>query len=59
MADKTINVDKDGFIFLSSFREWLDTSQVEFYSYKLNKDKTITLKFYNKKKKLVKPYEQK
>lgn len=54
----TIHVDKDGILMLSAFRDWIDTSKVAFYSMKLNKNKTVSLKFYDKKKKLVKPYGQ-
>jgi hypothetical protein len=53
---KTIKVDEDGGIALSSFSNWIDTSKVEFYDIEHNKNKTITIKFYDKKKKLIKPY---
>jgi hypothetical protein len=59
MKTKTITVDKDGIICLYSFRDFIDTSKVEFYELKLNKDKTLTLKFYDKNKKLVKPNKEK
>ena len=58
MVSKIITVDKDGIVLLSCFRDWLDISKVEFYNMKINKDKTITVKFYDKKKKLVKPYRE-
>lgn len=56
---KAIKVDKDGFLLLNQFDHWLDTRQVKFYCVRLNKDKTVTIKFYDAKKKLVRPYEQK
>jgi hypothetical protein len=55
---KSIKVDKDGMVMLSAFYDWLDISKVKFYNVKFNKDGTITIKFYNSKKKLVKPYAQ-
>lgn len=44
---------------LSAFRDLVNTAKVEFYTLKINKDKTLTIKFYDKGKKLIKPYEQK
>ncbi len=55
---KTIFVDRDGFIPLDVFYDLLDTSKVSSYSLKVNKDKTLAIKFYDSKKKLVRPYER-
>jgi hypothetical protein len=55
---KIIKVDKDGFVALDNFADVLDIGKVEFYSLKVNKDKTITVKFYDNKKKLVRAYEK-
>jgi hypothetical protein len=52
----TIKVGKDGVVDLKHFKDMVDTSIVVYYSLKVNKDKTLSLKFYNKSKKLVKPY---
>jgi hypothetical protein len=59
MANKIIVVDDGGFVDIDQFKEYLDVEKIYYYVVKLNKDKTITLKFYDKKKKLVKPYAQK
>jgi hypothetical protein len=55
---KVIKVDKNGMVLINNFEELLDVSKVAFYSLRANKDKTLTLKFYDNKKKLVKPYEK-
>lgn len=52
---KTVTVEEGGFIPLEAFSDMIDTSKVEYYSLKANKDQTLTVKFYDKKKKLVKP----
>ena len=54
---KIIKVDKNGIVLLDDFTDLLDIHKVKFYKLKINKDKTITLKFYDSKNKLVKPYE--
>ena len=54
-----ITIQKDGMIPLSTFEKYLDISQIAWYTLKVNKDKTLTLKFYNKSKKLIKPYKEK
>lgn len=56
--NKIIKVDRDGGVALNYFVDLLDVDRVKFYNVKLNKDKTLTVKFYDKNKKLVKPYEQ-
>lgn len=52
----TINVDKDGYVTLSDFSPYMDVSKVTYYLVKIKKNGTIKLKFYDKNKKLVKPY---
>ena len=54
-----VTVDKDGTIPLEAFAELVDISKVAFYKFKVLKDKTISLKFYYKKKKLIKTRESK
>lgn len=56
---KTIKVDEFGYIELSSLKEYVDINKVEFYKMKVKKDKSIHIKFYDGKKKLVKPYGRK
>ena len=58
MAVKNINVNKDGLVYLSDFKDWIDIDRVEYYKFKFKKDKTIEVKFYDKKKKLIRPYER-
>ncbi len=55
---KTVHVDEQGGIPLESFSFFIDTTKVYKYQFKKNKDGTLTLKFYDKKGKLVKPYGQ-
>lgn len=54
---KTIKVDKNGMVLLNDFSKLLDIDKVKFYSLTVNKDRTLKLKFYDNKKKLVRPYE--
>jgi hypothetical protein len=56
---KTIKVDEFGHVFLWDLRDLLDVRKIVYYSLKVNKNKTLSLKFYDKKKKLVRPYGQK
>lgn len=56
---KIITIDKEGFVYIEEFRNIVDIDKVVFYSLKGKKDGTIHLKFYDKKKKLVRPYERK
>jgi hypothetical protein len=46
---------KDGFVPLESLKEVIDISKVQWYSLK-EKDGCLHLKFYNKQKRLIKPY---
>ena len=52
---KTIGINAFGFIDLYEFEDFVDIDMVHYYKFKVNKDKTLTLKFYDKKKKLIKP----
>lgn len=56
---KIVTVDKLGRLDLEDFRELVNVDRIEFYSLKVKKDKTLILKFYDKKKRLVKPNGQK
>jgi len=56
MPRKIISLDGWGRISLYEFIDLIDIDKVEFYSIKLNKNKTLTLKFYDKKRKLLKLY---
>jgi hypothetical protein len=56
---KTIKIGMDGFVLIEEFSGWIDVSKVKFYSLTFNEDKSIVVKFYNKNKKLVKPYGSK
>lgn len=49
-----ITVGKGGLVPLETFASFLDVSKIGYYSLKANKNKTLTLKFYDKKKKLIK-----
>lgn len=51
---KIIKLDSKGRFPLQELEGFIDITKVDSYSVKLNKDKTLTLKFYDKKKKLVK-----
>lgn len=59
MASKSIVVRRGGWIHLTDLSDFVDIDKVVSYSIKLNKDKTATLKLYDKNKKLVKPYVKK
>jgi hypothetical protein len=52
---KTIKVGKDGRVEMSNFKDILNIEQVVYYEVTPNKDETITLRFFDKNKKLVKP----
>lgn len=54
MKKEVIKIDSWGRIPLYSFRDWVDIYKVEYYSIKINKDKTLTVKFYDKKRKKLK-----
>lgn len=50
---KIIDVDKDGFLYLSDLDELLDTSKVVYYETQLEGD-FVVLKLYDKNKQLIK-----
>lgn len=50
-----ITVREGGFVYLSDFKDLLDVGKVVSYNIKPHKDGTISIKFYDKKGKLVKP----
>ncbi len=54
-----VKCDRYGRIALSHFLELIDIRKIKKYSIRQNKDKTITIKFYDKQDKLVKPYAKK
>lgn len=54
-----IKVKEDGFINLSQFKKFIDISKIVYYHLNHNVDKTLTLKFYDKEQKLIKPYKDK
>lgn len=53
---KKIVVSMGGFIRIEDFSDLVDTNRVVYYKLKVDKDKTLTIKFYDCQKKLVKPY---
>ncbi len=53
-----INVSREGYVSLTDFSRFLDTSKVCYYSVKVNKKKgTMVIRFYDNQRKLVKPYK--
>ena len=53
----TIKIPKTGFVNLSNFEKLIDISKIMYYD--LTEDNgVLTLKFFDKRKKLVKPYGQ-
>ena len=53
---KFIKADKGGLLLLKDFEDIVDTTKVQYYEWTLNKNKSLTLKFYDSKRKLIKPY---
>jgi len=51
-----ITVAKTGLVPVNKFKNLIDISKVTYYSLK-EKDGNITLKFYDKNHKLIKPYK--
>jgi hypothetical protein len=51
----TITISKEGFVSLKKFETLLDISRVKFYTLK-EKDGSIHLKFFDKNRKVIKPY---
>ena len=58
-TSKIIDVGSDGLVSLGEFSEFLDIGNIEFYSIKVKKDKSLVIKFYDKKGKVIKPHESK
>lgn len=52
----TITVPKSGIIDIKLFDKMLDISKVAWYSFKEQKDGSLHLKFYDSKRKVIKPY---
>ena len=52
----TITLKENGFVNIEDFRGFLDVDKVKFYKLKHNEDGTIIIRFYDKKRRLVKPY---
>ena len=52
-----VNVPRDGFIPLSKFEKLIDISKAMYY-YLSEEEGVLTLKLYDKGKKLIKPYEE-
>jgi predicted RNA-binding protein with RPS1 domain len=51
---KIVHLDEHGRLNLDDIRDLVDLKDAVYYRVKANKDKTITIKFYNKKRKLIK-----
>lgn len=47
----------EGFIYLNDFKEFIETEKAVYYSLKVKKDGSVLVKLYDKKKKLIKPYD--
>lgn len=54
-----IKVKENGFVNLDEFKDLIDISKVVYYKLVAKKDKSLSLKFYDKDKKLVKPKSKK
>ena len=52
-----LTVPSTGFVPIEEFKDLLDISKVVYYSIE-DSDGTLTLKFYDKNEKLVKPYKE-
>lgn len=55
---KIIKTDKKGRFNLEDFRDVIDVDNIEYCSYTPNKNGTLIIKFYDKNKKIVKPYKE-
>lgn len=51
-----VTVPKSGILDIKLFDKMLDISQIVYYSFKENRDGTLHLKFYDNKRKVIKPY---
>lgn len=54
-----ITLDINGCVPISAFNQIVDVQKVAHYSLKMNKNGTLTLKFYDSNGKLVRPYAKK
>ena len=54
-----ITVTKEGYVLLKDLKPLLDIRKVVYYSFKKNKDGTLTLKFYDENNKLIRPKKAK
>jgi hypothetical protein len=56
---KNITVKDGQHVSIEDFKDLVDIDRIVFYRLNPKKDGTIHIKFYDKKKKLVRPYERK
>lgn len=54
-----VKVSDGGAVNLQDFKDFVDVGRVVYYSLKHKKDGKLIVKFYDKKRRLVRPYEQK
>lgn len=54
-----IKLDNQGRLKLDEFKNFLDVTKVVYYKLETLKDKTLSLKFYDKNKRLIKPKKKK
>lgn len=52
-----LTIPSSGFVPIEEFKDLLDISKVMYYSLEVS-DGILKLKFYNKNKKLIKPYKE-
>ena len=56
--NKIIKVRRGGFVSLKEFSDFFDISKIVTYTIKVNKDKSVSIKFYDSEKKLVRSNER-
>lgn len=56
---KTVTVSMDGFLYLNEFSNFINIDRVVFYNLKVGKNKALKIKFYDKNKKIIRPYATK
>jgi hypothetical protein len=57
---KTITVREGGFLLIEDFKDLVDVDKVVYYLVKYNKkDDSLLVRFYDAKRKLVRPYVKK
>jgi hypothetical protein len=54
---KIINITDEGFVSLEAFKDFLDISKVSYYDLKVT-DGILVLKFYDKNRRLIRPYKE-